>query len=312
MSGIYAELTELIQLRLKARNLQLFQSISAKSQLSGGILSPFKGRGMNFEEVRAYQAGDDIRTIDWRVTARRSKPHTKIFREERERPVMIILDQSHSLFFGSKLNFKSVTACETAALLAWGTLLHGDRIGGIIFNEIDHYNIRPKSAKTALMHFLKKAEKLNKQLQIKSMPTQQNQGYLANSLRHARRVAHPGTQLFIISDFRDMDSEALRQLAKLKRHCEIMAFQITDPLEQELPEPSCYVITNGIHRYTLDTRQRAHRQAFREQQFAQYQLLEKQLIQYRIPLIRLSSEEDTAEQLLLLFSSKSRPLLKRD
>ena len=306
MSGIYAELAELVQLRLKARSLKLFRNTAARSQLVGGILSPFKGRGMNFEEVRAYQSGDDIRTIDWRVTARRSKPHTKIFREERERPVMVVLDQSHSLFFGSQLNFKSVTACETATLLAWATLFHGDRIGGIIFNETELCNIRPKSSKASLIHFLKQAEKLNKQLHMKSMPAQQPQGYLTNSLRHARRVAHPGTQLFIISDFRDMDSEALRQLAKLRRHCEVMAFRISDPLEQELPDPSCYIVTNGIHRYTLDTRQRAHRQAFREQQQAQHEGLQRQLREYRIPLVSLSSGSDTAEQLLPLFSSQHR------
>ncbi|MDB2384708.1 DUF58 domain-containing protein, partial [Endozoicomonas sp.] len=280
--------------------------IAARSQLAGGILSPFKGRGMNFEEVRAYQAGDDIRTIDWRVTARRSKPHTKIFREERERPVMIVLDQSPSLFFGSQLNFKSVTACETAALLAWATLFHGDRVGGIIFNEIDVCNIRPKGSKGSLIHFLKQTEKFNKRLHIKSMSTQASQGYLANSLRHARRVALPGTQLFIISDFRDMDSEALRQLAKLKRHCEIMSFHVSDPLEHELPAPSCYVVTNGVHRYTLDTRQRSQRQAFREKQQAQHEQLLKQLREYRIPLIPLSAGKETTEQLLPLFSSKRR------
>lgn len=304
MSGIYAELNELIQLRLQARNLCLFRHIASKSQLAGGILSPFKGRGMNFEEVRAYQPGDDIRTIDWRVTARRSKPHTKVFREERERPVIILLDQSHSLFFGSQLNFKSVTACEIASLLAWASLFHGDRIGGIIFNGNDRCTLRPQSSKTLVVHFLKQAELFNKQLHANSMPTQ---GYLAESLLHARRVSHPGTQLLIISDFRDMDNLALKQLAKLRRHCEIIAFQVSDPLEKELPKPSCYVITNGVHRYTLDTQQRSIRQAFRENQQIQHEKLSQQLREYNIPLASLSSDQNTAEQLLPLFSSTHHP-----
>ena len=306
MSSIYAELTELIQLRLKAKNFKLLRDKAVKSQLTGHFMSPFKGRGMNFEEVRAYQAGDDIRTIDWRVTARRSKPHTKIFREERERPVMLILDQGHSLFFGSRLNFKSVTACEIAALLAWTTLNNGDRIGGIIFNETEHYTVRPKNSKNTLIHFLKQAEKLNNQLRIGNSPTQGRSNALADTLLHARQVAHPGTQLFIISDFNTMDEDVLQQLAKLNRHCETMAFQVSDPLELELPAPGRYLITNGIHRHTLDTLKRSNRQLFRNQQEAKLARITKQLMDYKIPLVPISAGEDTTEQLLPLFSLKPR------
>ncbi|MDP0562222.1 MAG: DUF58 domain-containing protein [Candidatus Endonucleobacter sp. (ex Gigantidas childressi)] len=311
MNGIYSELEELIQLRLKARKLQIFRNTAPKSQLAGGSLSSFKGRGIDFDEVRAYQAGDDIRTIDWRVTARRSKPHTKVFREERERPVLIILDQSYSLFFGSQLNFKSVTACEIAALLSWATLFHGDRIGGVVFNEKSLSSIKPKHSKTALIHLLQKAEELNKQLHLSTAPSQVPTGYLSNALRHARRVAYPGTQIFIISDFKDMNDDAVRLLAQLRRHCEIIAFQVSDPLEHELPKPASYVVTNGVHRYTLDSRKRNHRQQFKNHQQTQIKKIQKRLGEYRIPLTQISSGEETVPQLLLRFSGKRPSLHQR-
>lgn len=308
MSSIYCDLDGLVRLRFKARNLQLFPNAVARSLLSGGILSPFKGRGIDFEEVRAYQPGDDIRSIDWRVTARRSKVHTKVFREEREKPVLILLDQSHSLFFGSRLNFKSVTACEAAALLGWATLFHKDRVGGIIFNEQEVYTIRPRASKKALVHFLKQAERINSQLHINSMPTVPPEGYLAQALRHARRVSHPGTQLLLISDFRQMDNDVIRLLSQLKRHCEVMALQVSDPLERELPQPGRYMITNGHHRHVLDTNRLSQRQAFRLQQQQQLAALRKSLADLRIPLITLCTSEDTAQQLTARLSARRPPM----
>ncbi len=307
MGGTYSELNELIQLRLNARHLHLFLPKVVNSPLAGGGHSLFKGRGMDFEEVRAYQAGDDIRTIDWRVTARRSKPHTKLFKEERERPVLILLDQSYSLFFGSCLNFKSVTACEAAALIAWATQSHKDRVGGILFNNKTLSTLRPASSKAATLHLLKQAEKFNKALTIKAMPAGTSPGgYLANALGHARRIAHPGTQLFVISDFKDMNPECLPLLSQLRRHCDMMAIRVSDPLETELPPPASYVITNGMHRYTLDSRQLKHRRSFREYQQAQLTQLQQQLQDYRIPLLQLTTSTDTKEQLLAYFSRRRR------
>lgn len=301
MSGAYCSLKELVGLRFQARDLPLFRHTVSRSLMAGGARSPFKGRGVDFEEVRAYQFGDDIRTIDWRVTARRMKPHTKVFKEERERPVLVLLDQSHSLFFGSKLNFKSVTAAETAALISWSTLQHGDRIGGVIFNESSLQEIRPKRSNKSLMHLFSQTEKQNNALNIRSMPKSMPQGYLAKALRHARRVSHPGTHIFVISDFHDMDEDANRQLQLLSRHCQLMAIKISDPMEQELPIPGNYTITNGQHRQTVDTRRKKLREAFREQFLISHQQLDHAMGQYRIPLLQLSTAENTGEQLLALF-----------
>ncbi|MGI9274727.1 MAG: DUF58 domain-containing protein [Endozoicomonas sp.] len=307
MSGAYSELKELVSLRIQARDLALFRRRRSRSLLAGAGQSPFKGRGIDFEEVRAYQHGDDIRSIDWRVTARRMKPHTKIFREERERPVLVLLDQTHSLFFGSQLNFKSVTAAEICSLLSWSTLLHGDRIGGLVFNEDSLSEIRPKRSKQTLMHLLHKVEEHNRLLSTATMPTsmpgQSNGSYLTRALRHARRVAHPGTNLFVISDFSQMDEEAWRHFARLSRHCEVMAIQVFDPLEANLPRPGLYDITNGMHRKTIDTRGSGLRLKYRNHYEQAVETLKDRFGSHRIPFLRVASDQDTATQLMAHFGS---------
>ncbi|MFT5361599.1 MAG: hypothetical protein ACI9IN_001348, partial [Porticoccaceae bacterium] len=124
-----ADVTDMLRLRYGARELTGFPKIQARQMLAGGHKSRFRGRGMDFDQVRLYQPGDDVRTIDWRVTARTQTPHTKIFSEERERPILVITDLRGPMFFGSQ-QLKSIIACEISAALAWAGLSANDRAGG--------------------------------------------------------------------------------------------------------------------------------------------------------------------------------------
>ena len=139
-----ANINELIQLRLAVKELVFFPRKIAHSQLAGGQRSLFRGRGMDFEEVRHYQPGDDVRAIDWRVTARTETPHTKVFREERERPIFIITDLRRPMLFGSK-TLKLDTACKLSAALAWAGINSNDRIGALLFGARQQLTIRPPS-----------------------------------------------------------------------------------------------------------------------------------------------------------------------
>jgi len=134
----------LIKLRLQANQLPL-DSGKIHAKQGGAYMSAFKGRGMEFDESRIYQAGDDIRNMDWRVTARTNTPHTKVFREERERPVLLWLDLSASMMFATRKKFKSVIACEIASLIAWSAAKNNDRIGGLIFSENEHVEMKPQN-----------------------------------------------------------------------------------------------------------------------------------------------------------------------
>ena len=303
MSGAYCSLQSLVSLRLQAKDLPLFGR--SLRQMQGNSRSPFKGRGIDFEEVRAYQFGDDIRSIDWRVTARRMKPHTKVFREERERPVMILLDQGHTMFFGSQLNFKSVTAAEIAALIAWAALNHGDRIGGVIFNEHELQETRPKRSRKTLMHWLNQTEVMNRKLRQASVSSIDAQNGLARTLRHTRRVAHPGTQLFLISDFNHVNEESGQHLAQLARHNELMAIKVNDPLEQELPTPDHYRITDGMHNLSVNTARPQLRQQFHQQYLTHHEQLKQMLSRYRIPLLEMSCATPSAQQLLRLYGIRT-------
>ena len=151
--GAYTELAALLRCRFSAQDLKLFAHQPARSILSGGERTRCRGRGMDFEEVRLYQPGDDIRSIDWRVTARTQVAHTKIFREERERPVFMLVDQRSPLFFGSTRCFKSVLAAHIAALLGWAALANGDRLGALVFGD---YDVDGTTAVACMYQFLKK------------------------------------------------------------------------------------------------------------------------------------------------------------
>lgn len=161
-NGIALSIEELLQYQSKASLINLSANRNQSSKMSGNYLARSKGRGMEFDEVRHYQTGDDIRTIDWRVTARTGKTHTKLFREEIERPVLIATDLSSNMHFGSKLLFKSVQAAHVAALVAWHAKGRGDRLGGIVFNEHRHLECKPRSRKQGVLHYLHNLQEIHR------------------------------------------------------------------------------------------------------------------------------------------------------
>ena len=189
-TGAYVTLETLIGLRFPASQLQLTRRNRALSALTGPNKANFRGRGIDFEEVRSYQAGDDIRTIDWRVTARTGAAHTKVFREERERPVLVVVDQRGSQFFGSQHCFKSVLAAHLAGLLAWSALGNGDRVGGLVFNDSRHREVRPRRSRKTVLTILSQIEAFNRRLP----PASGDDHSLAAMLDNLRRIARPGYQ----------------------------------------------------------------------------------------------------------------------
>ncbi len=251
--GIYTNLASLLAIRHWANDLKLFSRQASRSMLLGETRSRFRGRGMEFEEVRPYQAGDDIRTIDWRVSARTGGTYSKLFCEEHERPVHVIVDQRNSLFFGSNKQFKSVLAAEVGCAIAWAALAGSDRIGGQIISEYDERDIRAKRNKQAVLKFIHGLNELNSSLPIAQQQTKTENAAnnnLANTLEECRRITRPGTAIFIISDFHDFDGNAAKALNNLGRHSDITLIQIIDPLERELPSGKV-AVSNGDDRLSV-------------------------------------------------------------
>ncbi|MCY4426643.1 MAG: DUF58 domain-containing protein [Halieaceae bacterium] len=306
MKGAYCQLPELIQQRFSGRQLDLRRRNRARSLLSGANKSNFRGRGIDFEEVRSYQPGDDIRGIDWRVTARTGEPHTKIFREERERPLLIVTDLRNAMFFGSRRCFKSVLACHVAALLGWAGLNQGDRVGGLVFSDAGHREVRPKRHRRTLLSLLNQLTQRN--LLLPTAETAASEQSFSNALLELRRIARPGSSIFIISDFRGAsDGRAEDSLYQLSRHTEINALHCSDPLEAELPDSGVYRVTDGSTDADLFTGRGQLRQRFHQDYLQRLERLRSDYGGLGIPVIDLSPRREPLEQLLPLYSARQLP-----
>jgi len=287
--GAHQDLNSLIALRYPARKLNLGYRSRALSALAGPNKSNFRGRGIDFEEVRSYQPGDDIRTIDWRVTARTGAAHTKLFREERERPVLIVVDQRNSMFFGSRHCFKSVLAGQLASLLAWSALDRGDRVGGLVFNDNSHRELRPRRSRKNVLTLLSEITRYNAALPCNGAGTESS---FATMLGNLRRIARPGSSHFLISDFRGAGStRASEHLFELAKHTELTAIACEDPLESELPRAGSYTVTDGERRSQLHTADKQLRRDYAVQHRAYRDSLAHQLMSLGVPLLNASTQE---------------------
>jgi len=240
---IAVNLKMLVDLAKPAAALRLRPN-QIKAAQSGAYLSRFKGRGMVFAETRLYQPGDDVRRMDWRVTARTDKPHSKIFQEERERPLFISVDYRSTMKFATRGVFKSVQAAKLAGLLAWAAQLQGDRIGGQIFSSEGCMELKPRTGKSAMLRFFSAL--------VRPSYTSTDDNTLEHALSRLQHHARPGSRVYIISDFRGIDKTAENHLALLARHCEVVLLHVYDPLESHLPDRGRYRFTDKIREVIVD------------------------------------------------------------
>ena len=213
---------------------------------------------MDFVESRNYQPGDDIRNMDWRVTARTGKPHTKIFQEERERPVLIVLDAGPSLFFGTRKRLKSVAAGHLAAAVAWAAVRRGDRIGSFMFSPGIHRELRPAGGRRGAMRVIKGLVDWLNPEQARS-----GQDSLSSALERVRYAVRPGSLVLVISDFFSLDEDCNRHLSRLRQHNDVIGCQVMDPAEELLPAGR-FPISDGLHSAMLDTTRERSRLRFND------------------------------------------------
>ena len=251
LSGAYVEARELLALR-HLRYPEHVRGVRVLGSQSGLRLSRQKGRGVDFAEVRPYQAGDDVRAIDWRVTARKNTTHTKVFREERERPTLIFCDQSQSLFFGSKRRLKSVAAADASARFAWQTLFENDRVGGLVVGNESFGVHKPKRSLKSTARYLNELATFNQAL---DRSTRQQDTVLPEAMLALRRLAHTGFRVVLISDFATHARDWTDLIQSLARRNQVTVVQVYDPLEQALPPADLYSVTDGRTRLKIDTGQ---------------------------------------------------------
>ena len=223
-------------------------ALRVRARKGGQYLSHMKGRGMEFDEARLYQAGDDPRSIDWRVTARTGRVYTKLFREERERPVFCWVDQRRSMQFATRGVFKSVQAARLAALLAWAAVHRGDRLGGFVFSDHQRVELRPLLGRRAALRLIHQIVALQNSVDTDAAPAD-----LVRTLAALRRVARPGSLVALVSDFAGFDDAAAAHLTALAQHNDVIVCLVSDPLERELPPAGVYPFQIGTRRFRVRT-----------------------------------------------------------
>ncbi len=291
-----ASLEELLQLARTARQLSLAPQV-ARARQAGQYLSRLRGRGMEFDESRPYQPGDDVRNMDWRVTARIGKPFSKLYREERERPVLLSVDARASMFFATRGRFKWALAQRAAALLAWAAFQGGDRVGGEIFSESSHRELRPRRGKKALLQFMRAL--------VETGPSPGGgEPSLRQPLRRLQRTAHPGSLVVLVSDFRGFDEAAEQQLVRIARHNDLVLMHLYDSLERELPPPGRYRVGDGQRSLALDTSRRALLQRHRQHFLDRVLRLETLARKHGMTWLQCATDEDPVEVLVRAFGRR--------
>jgi uncharacterized protein (DUF58 family) len=292
---VHATLAHLRGLEGKARSLSFLPRQPARSVLNGRHASRLRGRGLNFEELRGYLPGDDVRAIDWKVTARTGVPYVRVMTEERDRPSLIVVDQRMSMFFGSKLNMKAVTAAEAAALAAFRILDQGDRVGGIVFGDAQIAEIRPQRSRTALDRFLAALAGANGLLRADApagepMP-------LKNVLRAVARIAPRNHLVIVLSDFDVVDDETERLVAGIARGNDLVLGLVSDPFGAELPEGLRLIVSDGELQAEIDTGDRAAHRSLRDMATGRLAAILDWQRRFGVPVLPLSAAEETLPQM---------------
>lgn len=271
-SPVAVSVDELLDYRYLAKALNQSKKRVVSTERSGEMQSRALGRGLDFAELREYQAGDDIRQIDWNVTARTGKPHTKLFRLEKERPCFVVIDLRLGMSFATRCAFKSVIASRLAALLAWSAVMGNDRVGGLVFSDFGHFEVKPETGRRGLIRLFKAiADRFNE-----PQAEQVNPDAFPDAIARLSRIAHTGSTIWICSDFQGLDARCRSRFSSLMKHNVVNAIQIADVMEANLPPPGDYLLRSEKGELRVDTRSKQSRGAYRSQ-FDDYQQQLRQL-----------------------------------
>lgn len=302
-SGVRVDLADLIAMRLHALRLEHAARRRVVGSRGAGHASRLRGRGVDYAESRNYQPGDDIRQMDWRVTARTGRPHTKLFQEERERNVLLVVSHNPSMRFGTRVRFKSVQAARCAALIAWASIANGDRIGAIGYGPGLNAEIKPGGGSRGALRVLRA---------LREWDAIAANGHavvpLSQALQRAQRLSRPGSQIILLGDGFDCDAASEPLLSLLARHCDVAAVLLSDVLEHSAPPPARYALHSDSGHVQLDFAAAATRAQwtawFNAQRARWIDLLRRRSLGYA--LLETHGEPEAALRSLLEQSARRR------
>ena len=288
------ETSEIIK---KVRKIEIKTRGLSSNIFAGQYHSAFKGRGMAFSEVREYQFGDDVRDIDWNVTARFHRPYVKVFEEERELTVMLLIDVSGSLDFGTQKQMKRDMVTEIAATIAFSAIQNNDKIGVVFFSDRIEKYIPPKKGRKHILYIIR--EMLNFHPESKRTDVKQAVEFLSS-------VQKRRTTAFILSDFYVRD-EFLQSLQICNRKHDVVAIQVYDQRARELPDVGLMKVVDAEtgHEQYVDTGSKALRQAYRKYWNSRQSQLEDTFNKSNVDPVSVATNEDFVKALMMLFKQRS-------
>ena len=302
---VYVDAAHLAKLEFRARGLSFVAPHPLSSILSGKHASRLRGRGLNFEEIRGYLPGDDIRHIDWKVSMRLGKAHVRVYTEERDRPLLVVVDQRMSMFFGSRRAFKSVVAAEAAALAVWMAFAAGDRVGGVIFDDSTVVPVKPLRSRSRIRMLFGAIGRMNVALHADSA-ARTNYAQLNAALEGVLQLAAHDHLIFVVSDFAGADERTRQLLRELSAHNDVVASMVFDPLWQRMPEHRALVVSEG----RLQVELRIEHERVREPLASLFKGRSAEVAELLrasgVPLMALSTAEPTIDQVRRLFGERPR------
>ena len=293
---VYVSLAQLMALEFKARDLSFLARQPQGSILAGNHASRLRGRGLNFDELRRYQPGDDLRHLDWRASLRTGKPVVRTFTEERDRPALIVVDQRMSMFFGSQRSFKSAVAAELAALAAWMVFHAGDRVGGLVFNDQRIDSVAPLRSRKRVEALLSRVAEQNRALNAGN-PDAEDEDQLDKVLQRCLALAGHDHLICIVSDFAGAGERTLQLMRQLSAHNDVIALQVYDPLALKLPDNGRLLVTQGELQVELAIEKRNVHQPLGEFLSGRLKDVATLLRRSQVPLMMISTAEEAHAQL---------------
>ena len=299
---LYVSILDLVRLKHQAKGFSFLPKHANKNLLVGRKRSTIRGRGLDFIEMRNYLPGDDIRTMDWRVTIRTGKPHVRVYAEEKDRPVLMVVDQRLSMFFGSEWKMKSVTAAELAALTAWRVLEVGDRIGAVLFNNSKIEEFKPSRSQRYLFQILSRISMFNCSLssdvEMGEPPVQFHQ-----VLECVEKLVGHDYLVVIISDFSGWSDRALRAIKRITQHNDVIASLVYDSLEDDISQAKGLVVSDGQYQLQIDPEKNTLAERYREDFADSHGKIRKELQKNNIPLLPILTNSEVFIQLRHLLGS---------
>ena len=293
--GVYVSLSELLKFGYMPKNFNIRPNAAVLTRLSGRHQSSMRGRGMDFSEMKEYVQGDDTRNMDWKATRRTGKPYIRVYNEERDRNVWLVVSQMNSMFFGSNLRMKSVSAAHTAALMAFKALEMGDRVGAVVYNNDEVKFFKATSSKNNLVQIMTEIERQNHLLNASNGDNQK--ASIGKSLKALSALVKHDDLVVLIGDGRAMDEETAKHITRINVHNDVIGALIYDPMEEAIVKSPSLFITDGIDMVDVDSSDKQLIERYRERLSERKEDFQKLSRKNAMPVLSISTEFPVLDQL---------------